>query len=87
MPRECVYELYVAVYQAVRQGIAAGDRDVVRRVAQLMAGRAGAASLAMTLGLIDARHGDAERPRDAFCLDVLCDRACPAWSGGRGPPR
>ena len=75
MPRECAYELYVAVYEAVRLGLAARDPEIMHRVARFMEGRAGATSLAMVLALIDARHGDPARAREAFCSDVLCDRS------------
>lgn len=84
MARECAYELYVAVYEAVRLGLAAGDPQILRRVSRFMEGRPGATSLAMVLAVIDARHGDPARAREAFCTDVLCDRSCDAYRGG-GP--
>ncbi len=79
MARECAYELYVAVYEAVRLGLAAGDPQIVHRVSRFMEGRPGAISLAMVLALIDARHGDPVRAREEFCTDVLCD--CPPTCG------
>lgn len=82
MARECAYELYMAVYEAVRAGIAAGDPEILARVSRFLGGRSGAPSLAMMLALIDARHGDPPRAREAFCTDVLCDRSCDGHPGG-----
>ena len=82
--RECSYELYVAVYQAVRQGIVAGDADIIRRVSMHLAGRDGVTSLLTTLAIIDAKRGDPERNREALCSDVRCDARCSAWAGSGG---
>lgn len=89
--RECSYELYAAVYQAVRQGIAAGDADIIGRVSLHLAGRDRVTSLVMTLAIIDAKRGDGERSKEDVCSDVLCDRRCSASvgavprRGGGGP--
>jgi hypothetical protein len=84
--RECFYELYVAIYQAVREGIASGDADIIRRVSKHLAGRDGATSLIMTLAIIDAKRGDPGRSKEDLCGYVPCDGQCPIWTTkpGRG---
>ncbi len=73
---ECSYELYVSVFTAVREGLAAGDKDVVSRTSQLVARRTGVAALVILLALIEARRGDPQRKKADVCNGVLCDRAC-----------
>lgn len=82
--RECAYELYVSVYQAVRQGIALGDGDIIRRISMYFAGRDSVTSLVMTLAVIDAKRGDPERSAEDVCRDVRCDRTCPSRAAGGG---
>jgi hypothetical protein len=82
--RECSYQLYVAIYQAVRQGIASGDADIIRRVSMHLAGRDGVTSLVMTLAIIDAKRGDPERSKEDVCGDVRCDGPCAVWAGADG---
>ncbi len=74
--RECSYELYVAVYAAVRQGLAAGDRDVIRQVSTLIGSRPGPAGLVITFALIEAKRGDPERTREEVCRSARCTE-CP----------
>lgn len=81
--RECSYEVYVAVFDAVREGLSAGDSGVVARISRLIANRSGAAALVSTLALIEARRGDPPRSKKQVCDGVLCD----AWCGAGGATR
>lgn len=81
--RECSYELYVAVYQAVRAGIAQGDDAIVRRMSMYMAERDAETCLVMTLALIEAKRGDPERGKEAVCDGVLCRRCVTTGTAGR----
>jgi hypothetical protein len=80
--RECSHELYLAVYEAVRQGLAQGDGGIVQRVSRLAQGRDSVACLVMTLALIEARRGDPPRRKAEVCRGALCDRC-----GASGPTR
>lgn len=73
--RECSYELYRAVYVAIRQGIAEGDAHIVNRVSLQIAGRDSATCLVMTLALIEAKSGAPERRKENVC-NVLCEIKC-----------
>ena len=74
--QECSYQVYVSVFAAVREGMAAGDRDIVSRVSRLLAGRTGVIALVSTLAIIEARHGEPQRKKADVCNGVLCDRKC-----------
>jgi hypothetical protein len=73
--RECSYELYRAVYLAIRQGIAKGDDHIVDRVSLQMVARDSATCLIMTLALIEAKNGVPERHKENVC-NVLCAARC-----------
>ncbi len=73
---ECSYEVYVSVFTAVREGLAAGDKDVVSRTSKLVARNTGVAALVILLALIEATRGDPRREKADVCNGVLCDRNC-----------
>ncbi len=73
--RECPYQLYLAIYDAVRAGVAQRDRDIVRRISSHIAGRDAETTLVMMLALLEARRGDRPRRRDEVCDSVMC-RLC-----------
>ncbi len=79
--RECSYELYVAAYEAVRQGLEAGDADVVRRVSAQIGRRPGVAGLVITLALVEAKRGDPERTKEQVCQSARCAEWCAAGTG------
>ncbi len=74
--RECSYEVYVSTFTAVREGLAAGDRDVVSRTSQLVARKTGVGALVVLLALIEASRGEARREKADVCNGVLCNRGC-----------
>ncbi len=82
--RECSYELYVAVYQAVQQGLASGDADIVRRISSQLAGRSGVANLVTMLAVIEAKRGDPQHGKVDVCAGVLCDRKCTPQASRHG---
>lgn len=73
--RECSYELYQAVYVAIRQGIATGDAHIVDCVSLQIAGRDSGTCLVMILALIEAKSGSPGRSKENVC-NVLCDIRC-----------
>jgi hypothetical protein len=79
--RECHHELYLAIYDAVRAGLAQGDGDIVRRVSIQIAGRDAKTTLVMMLGLIEAKRGDPARRKDEVCDDGGCSRCAKAQDG------
>jgi hypothetical protein len=72
--RECAYELYLAIYDAVREGLARGDGDIVRRVSLYIAGREARTTLVMMLALIEAKRGEPARRKDEICNPENCPR-------------
>lgn len=74
--RLCSYEVYVSVFTAVREGVKAGDGEILSRVTRLVAGRTGVAGLVSTLAMIEAGRGEAPRTKDDVCHGVLCNRRC-----------
>jgi hypothetical protein len=78
--QQCSYELYLSVFQAVRQGFASGDADIIRRVTMDTVGRGGVTSLVTTLAIIEAKRGDPERSKDDVCNGVLCRERCATWA-------
>ncbi len=79
--RECPYELYVSIYEAVRNGLATGDGDIVWRVSKFIGATPGVAGLVTTLALVEAKRGDPARDKKDVCRSLSCSTRCDHRAG------